>query len=214
MKNLKEKKNQGTVIPLGIASFSLLMGVSLLLFAGTAGGLNIILSVPPLIVAGLGFFYVKYRRETTIKMYNKMYDRYPELQNNLQLLVDKADYYDSAIGIVVYKHLIVSLKDGIKVFHLDEVVWLYLHILRGGFASIYSQTLMVGTVLNDRHTLLSLPILGTSRVADPNIENLFEFIGTRHPKIMLGYTNENNQFWGVLRSEDKNQKTDYFDFLR
>ncbi len=106
------------------------MGVSLLLFAGTAGGLNIILSIPPLIVAGLGFFYVKYRRETTIKMYNKMYDRYPELQNNLQLLVDKADYYDSAIGIVVYKHLIVSLKDGIKVFHLDEVIWLYLHILR------------------------------------------------------------------------------------
>ncbi len=75
-----------------------------------------------------------------------------------------------------------------------------------GFASIYSQTLMVGTVLNDRHTLLSLPILGTSRVADPNIEKLFEFIGARHPKIMLGYTNENNQFWGVLRSEDKNQK--------
>ncbi|HEM3518290.1 TPA: hypothetical protein U1B48_001141 [Streptococcus suis] len=73
---------------------------------------------------------------------------------------------------------------------------------------------MVDTVLNDRHTLLSLPILGTSRVADPNIENLFEFIGARHPKIMLGYTNENNQFWGVLRSEDKNQKTDYFDFLR
>lgn len=207
MVTIKQTPYMGLALPLFGAAFLSLMGVSLLVWGRYASWLGI----PPLVGAGLLLSYAHYYYRDTTELYAELYQACPELTGQLDLLELEASYKDSHLRVLIYKNWLVSTKNGLRVYPLKDITWLYQHELI--YRRSATKSLMVGIKRRQRHFLRELPIMTVVGETDQRVANLLTYIEATYPHIMLGYSSVNNQFFGILREENKGKPKRFWDFL-
>ncbi|MGT2936240.1 hypothetical protein ACVR05_01165 [Streptococcus caprae] len=212
MKPLRETPWMGVITPLGIGSFASFIGLCLMfLLEDTEAYGHFWLGLPFLVIGLIFLSFAHYRYRENREMYEALYLAHPEVKSDWEILRTGATYADTGLGIWIYKNFLVARVSGLRVYDLKEVKWLYEHQLGWRRVSI-ERSMMVGVQQRGRHFLKQLLFVQT-RDIDAQLALLFKHIEENYPHIMLGYTAANNQFFGILREEDKKKPKRFWDFL-
>ncbi|MDO4775124.1 MAG: hypothetical protein Q4A10_04850 [Aerococcaceae bacterium] len=78
-----------------------------------AGGFTLI----PILLVGLALKRVSMNK----KAYNALFVEYPELEDNLDLIVKHSDFYDEKLKMTLYKHHMIVFSRGFDVIDIREV---------------------------------------------------------------------------------------------
>lgn len=110
----------------------------------------VIVSVLAIIFIVMGIF----SRKNNIAAYNELYAAYPETKENFNLLMEKADFHDDVLKIIIYGHHLITYYSGFRAIDLNEAEQIYHYVLtmRRGLIANRSSNL---TVLRPNTSCLS-----------------------------------------------------------
>lgn len=211
MKTWRETPMMGVWFPLITGGVLLLAGLGVAVMSAFNPDGALYLSVPILVASSLFLSFAQYRYQDNKALYAKLYDACPELRGNLSLLADQADYWDEGLQVLLYRNFLVTTYDGLRPYAMADVVWVYHHIYGARAAS--SNNLMIGVVIKERHLLKEMPLRAVVDETVERVEALLAYLGKTYPRVMIGYTPANNQFFGILREENKGKPKRFWDFL-
>lgn len=103
------------------------------------------------IFIGTGLF----NRRKNVQAYNEIYSIYPEVQGNLNLLLEQASFHDEELKIIIYKDHLITYYRGVRTVDLKQVIHLYHHIftMHRGFASNRNSTLIAVRSNNKKYQM-------------------------------------------------------------
>ena len=138
---------------------------------------------------GIGIFFLVMGiigRKRNIAAYEEIYAAYPEVKDNLNLLIENANFHDDVLKIIIYKHHLITYYNGFKAVDLTETVQLYHHILtmRRGFIATNRNSSLVAVRPNKKN--YQMPIKNINKTTDSKLQSTFDYIYNNFPHIKLG----------------------------
>lgn len=133
------------------------------------------------IFIGTGLF----NRRKNVQAYNEIYSIYPEVQGNLNLLLEQAYFHDEELKIIIYKDHLITYYRGVRTVDLKQVIHLYHHIftMHRGFASNRNSTLIAVRSNNKKY---QMPIRNIGKTTDIQLRSTFDYLYNYFPHIKLG----------------------------
>lgn len=141
----------------------------------------VIVSVLAIIFIVMGIF----SRKNNIAAYNELYAAYPETKENFNLLMEKADFHDDVLKIIIYGHHLITYYSGFRAVDLNEAEQIYHYVLtmRRGLIANHSSNL---TVLRPNKKKYLMPIRNINNTTDIQLQSTFDYIASHFPHIQLG----------------------------
>ncbi|WP_247948546.1 hypothetical protein [Streptococcus gordonii] len=141
-----------------------------------------------LFLVGLSVFFVGtglFNRRKNVQAYNEIYSIYPEVQGNLNLLLEQASFHDEELKIIIYKDHLITYYRGVRTVDLKQVAHLYHHIftMHRGFASNRNSTLIAVRSNNKKY---QMPIRNIGKTTDIQLRSTFDYLYNYFPHIKLG----------------------------
>ena len=141
-----------------------------------------------LFLVGLSAFFVGtglFNRRKNVQAYNEIYSIYPEVQGNLNLLLEQASFHDDKLKIIIYKDHLITYYRGVRTVDLKQVAHLYHHIftMHRGFASNRNSTLIAVRSNNKKY---QMPIRNIGKTTDVQLQSTFDYLYNHFPHIRLG----------------------------
>ncbi|MDO4432853.1 MAG: hypothetical protein Q4B80_05990 [Aerococcaceae bacterium] len=126
-------------------------------------------------------------RRNNGRTYEELYEIYPELQHQLDLLQTDSTYHHEKMGIVLYKKHLIVYKRQFKAVDLQQIIKLYHRQInhRRMFITVARDSYLMAE--NTDHKVISLPIKNIGKFTDAELQGLFTCVSTEFPNIMLGY---------------------------
>lgn len=139
-------------------------------------------------LVGLCIFFVVFGiigRKRNIAAYEEIYAAYPEVKDNLNILIEQANFHDDVLKIVIYKDHLITYYRGFKAVNLKEIVHLYHHIftMNRGFASNRNSTLVA---IRPNQKKYQMPFKNIGKTTDSKLQSTFDYISAHYPHIRLG----------------------------
>lgn len=143
-----------------------------------------------LFIAGLGIIILGsafFTRKRNVAAYKGLYEAYPEVEGNLGLLVQEADYHHEKIGLLIYKHHIFTYKQGVDLADIREISQIYHSVInRKRYFITVSRTSTLDIIRKEGKNL-SLPIKNIGKNTDQELTDFFTYLAEKYPDILLGY---------------------------
>lgn len=124
-------------------------------------------------------------RKRSIASYNELYQTYPELQGNLEGIVDQADYNDQDLKVILYKNHLITYFKGTQTVDLRKVDQIYLienSYHRYGFTNKVYQLCYIRKDSPKKHNMT----IRTTRTVQEQLEEFWELLMEKFPDIHLG----------------------------
>lgn len=137
---------------------------------------------------GIGFIYSAISsRRNNVKVYETLYTTYPELNGNLDQLIQGASYHQDQLGLLVYKNHLMSYKQSVTLVELSEIASLHHEIInhKRYFITV-SRSSSLKITRKDGKTLVAA-FKNIGKTTDDNLQGLFAYLNAHYPDIVLGY---------------------------
>lgn len=137
---------------------------------------------------GIGFIYSAISsRRNNVKVYETLYTTYPELNGNLDQLIQGASYHQDQLGLLVYKNHLMSYKQSVTLVELSEIASLHHEVInhKRYFITV-SRSSSLKITRKDGKTLVAA-FKNIGKTTDDNLQGLFAYLNAHYPDITLGY---------------------------
>lgn len=126
--------------------------------------------------------------KTNNQSYDNLYQTYPELQGNLDLLLVDAAYRNERLQILVYKEHLVTYYRGFNAVALPDVERLYGQTIRHRYSLF--------TVARDEYLMvhrtgikrpLTMQYKSAKKETDMELQSLLDYVANSYPEIQIGF---------------------------
>lgn len=143
-----------------------------------------------LLLAGIGIVLLVsafFTRKRNVEAYQGLYEAYPEVEGNLGLLAQEADYHHEKIGLLIYKHHIFTYKQGVGLVDIHDIRQIYHSVINRKRYFITVSRSSTLDIIRKEGKDLSLPIKNIGKNTDQELTDFFAYLAERYPDILLGY---------------------------
>lgn len=136
------------------------------------------------------------------KSYEVLYERFPELKDNLDIIETNSEYADNTIKVYVYKGFLIINSTDFNVVDLSTVRWVYklVNTTKYSGATVgVNLYINIFTEVNGRHSHKKYHVLNIQNYSDVAIDRLIMYIGDRYPDVLLGFSTETQQAYRQLK---------------
>ena len=121
-------------------------------------------------------------RKKTIDSFKEIYRLYPELEGNLEMLDNLAEFYNQDLKVILYKNHLITYYKGTQALDLRDVWRIYL--VRTSY-SRFSKIYQFVYTRKDSSKKYSLTIRSTNRVEE-QLEEFWQLLPKKFPEINIG----------------------------
>lgn len=135
-------------------------------------------------VAGVLFIRAYLGRRANRLAYHHLYQTYPELEGNLDLLLSQATYQNDRLQLVIYKEHLVTYERGFRAIALPDVSQVFVTTSRRYDRLLIPKredNLIVKT--KDNHRRLAMPIKSPTKY--DMIQDFFSYLASHYPEIKI-----------------------------
>lgn len=144
-----------------------------------------------LLFAGLGIFLIGsavFARRRNVRAYKDLYAAYPEVEGNLNLLLEEAAYRHDKIGILVYKDHIFSYRKSVAAVDIRDISQIYHSVINHKRYFITVSRTSTLEVVRKEAKKLSIPIKNIGKQTNEELEDFFAYLDAHYPDIAIGYS--------------------------
>lgn len=121
-------------------------------------------------------------RKKTIDSFKEIYRLYPELEGNLEMLDNLAEFYNQDLKVILYKNHLITYYKGTQALDLRDVWRIYL--VRTSY-SRFTKVYQFVYTRKDSSKKYSLTIRNTNRVEE-QLEEFWQLLPKKFPEINIG----------------------------
>lgn len=156
--------------------------------------------IVPTLLGGLIWISTSRSRKNHAEVLAAFQEQFPDFYE-IDRIKNEADMAIPTIGIYVMGDFIVSTHRGFHIANLKDTLWAYQHIQRYYFFVVNR-----ALYFREYNRLRILPVKGNKNVVTEGITELFDYLYTSYPNMILGFNSDNLKRYKEIVKEFKENR--------